>query len=329
MIEEVSRDQDEARAEDEVSTYFAASTGLVSKPTMEIIRDDDVEDQVKANLDKRESKIRLKPDLRVDTGPQPSPLPVSKAVMEVQSEEVSSCQSIESKNDESNEPIDPFTSILPVFDAVKEDIQSKKSTNSESDKLFDPFRCDSFGEDAFTNVFRGDDIPVADFSNSFTVANSFDSSMKENVGTFLLPFECKIKSADEIQKSCSQFLPSLDCSKNEDFVASPSVSSKSGKSRHKIVKKKKQQHCIAKPPKKTQKVLKSLSRSFEEASIASGFGNKSTSGNILTLYEFSEPSCSLSPSSEKDTDLVGLVTRKKGFSLKVRSKMRKTGSKKH
>jgi hypothetical protein len=76
-------------------------------------------------------------------------------------------------------------------------------------------------------------------------------------------------------------------------------------------------------------VLKSLSRSFEEASLASGFGNKSTSGNILTLYEFSEPSCSLSPSSEKDTDLVGLVTRKKGFSLKVRSKMRKTGSKKH
>ncbi|KAL7456439.1 hypothetical protein ACHAWC_007936, partial [Mediolabrus comicus] len=320
----------------------------------------DMEDDLKAKLNRKSTKERLKPELRVYTGPQPSPLPQNAVEEE-----------FDHFRSKAELTVCTGTQPSPLPQNATENVQSeKKASPCESTKsngfCFDPF---TFGETpkAFegNNVFRSDDVPVVEFDDFFRVTSSEDSSVKEHEGAFLIPQpqqkdkKHKAQSSSSIQKltdanRCAQFLPSLDFSKHGfNSYDSPSArsSAKSGKSTNKKVKKKMQQYSNAKPKRLSQKVFKSFSRDADELSVTSGLsgknkgvnenqewrfqealpnlpsvGVKPTQEKETPSYAFSEASCSLSPSSD-DVDMKGsldaLVTHKKGFHLKIRNKMRK------
>ncbi|KAL7441893.1 hypothetical protein ACHAXM_008102 [Skeletonema potamos] len=307
----------------------------------------------------RESKERFKSQLRVFTGAESSPFSVHNTAE-------SSPLSVH----------DAQFSPTPIYDAIEEDVHSVKcspcesansrNTASSEASAFNPFGDDPFADIAFgdSNVFRGDTISVVGFGDFIT---SISSSDTEHEGAFLLPQQkdTKYKTQSEtsyngVQKltdanRCNQFLPALDFSKNGfNGMESPTASAMSGKKTAKRVKKKQQQYSSAKPQKITQKVFNSFSRSLDEASNTSGFGNTSNQSwrfqeTLINppsiensdddhevdekppLYEFSEGSCSLSPTDAEDmsSSLGALVTHKKGFGLKIRDKIKqRTGSKK-
>ncbi len=305
-------------------------------------------EQHQKNVNAREMKNRFKTQLRVDTGTHPSPLSVHNAQPspsplciaqpikeETPSEEPSPCESVKSK------------------DTVVSD--------------FNPFGDDPFADNVFggSNVFRGDDVPVVGFGDFVREATS--SSDTEHEGAFLLPGQKDTKYKEQTQPAyndvqhltdasqCAQFLPALDISKN-GFISMNSPSTQIEKNKKKKVKKRQQQYSSAKPQKLTQKVFKNFNRSFDEASKTSGFNNASIGGNQdwlfqealpkppsiessddeeeekPHLYEFSEGSCSHSPTDEVNvkTSLNALVTHKKGFRGKIRDKMKKkVGNKKN
>ena len=295
----------------------------------------------KRNANTREIKKRFKAQLRVDTGTQLSPLSVHNA-----------------------QP-----SPTPTFNAqpIQEETQSETCSPCESAKSrntvvsnFDPFGDDPFADNAFggSNVFRGDSVPVVGFGNF--ILESTSSADTEHEGAFLLPQQKDTKYKEQTQPEindvqklsganrCVQFLPALDFSKN-GFIGIDSPSANNKKSTNKRVKKKQQQYSSAKPQKLTQKVFKTFSRSFDEASDTSGLNNTNISGNQdwrfqetlpkppsiessdddedekPPLYEFSEGSCSHSPTDvgNMKISLDTLVTHKKGFRGKIRDKMKK------
>jgi len=313
----------------------------------EITRNNEIEDrpyQPKVNV--KETKHRFKAQLRVDTGAessplsvhysQPSPSPMYNAIEEeTQPDKCSPCESAKSRN----------------------------TAGSEA-SAFDPFGDDPFADHTFggNNVFRGDNVPVVGFGD-FIATSSSDT---EHECAFLVPQQKDTKYKAQSQPTnngvqkltdvnrCAQFLPALDLSKNGfSCMESPTASSNSGKNKNKSVKKKQQQYSSAKPQKLTQKVFKNFGPSFDEASCTSGLGSTSNQDwrfqealpqppsieNSDTddeedekppLYEFSEGSCSLSPSdAHTNSSLGALVTHKKGFGLKIRTKMKqRIGSKK-
>ncbi len=329
------QDEDMTQSSED-SSKAASATSLNSK------------EQQERSANAREVKNRFKTQLRVDTGTQPSPLSVHHAQPsptplriahpikeETQSEKCSPCESVKSK------------------ETVVSD--------------FNPFGDDPFADNVFggSNVFRGDDDPVVGFGNFIQEASS--SSDTEHEGAFLLPDQEDTKykeqpqpASNELQNfteanQCAQFLPALDISKN-GFISMNSPSTQIEKNKKKKVKKRQQQNSSAKPQKLTQKVFKNFNRSFDEASNTSGLNNTSSGGNQdwrfqealpkppsiessddeedekPHLYEFSEGSCSHSPTDEVNvkTSLNALVTHKKGFRGKIRDKMKKkVGNKKN
>eukprot|EP00986_Skeletonema_menzelii_P003069 scaffold895_cov132-Skeletonema_menzelii.AAC.17 len=348
-----SRKQSERPLQDEDMTQStadsstaASATSLESKEQQERnanARENKNRFKNQLRVDTGEKKNRFKSQLRVDTGPQPSPLfiqPSPEALCtaqpikeETQAEKCSPCESAKSKN------------------TVVSD--------------FDPFGDDPFADNVFDggNVFGGDSVPVVGFGNFIKEATS--SSDTEHEGAFLLPQQKDTKYKEQTQTEdndlqqlsdanrCAQFLPALNVSKNGFIDMDSSPSARNEKSMKKRVKKKQQQYASAKPQKFTQKVFKPFSRSFEEASNTSGLNNKKTSGNQdwrfqetlpkppsiessdddetqnAPLYEFSEGSCSHSPTDTVDikSSLDTLVTHKKGFRGKIRDKMKKVGNK--
>lgn len=320
----------------------------------------DMEDELKANINKRDTKERFKPELHVYTGPQLSPLPQKAAEEEEHdTNESGSCDTLD--HFRSKAELRVCTGPQPSPKVQSEKKASPCESETSNGFCFDPF---TFGETpkAFegNNVFRSDDVPVFEFGDFFRVTSSEDSSVNEHEGAFLMPQQKdkrhKAQSSSSMQKltdanRCAQFLPSLDFS-GFNCVDSPSArTAKSGKSTNKKVKKKMQQYSNAKPKRLSQKVFKSFTGDVDESSVKSALSNKNkgvkgnqewrfqetlqnpssvgvmpTQENEAPSYAFSEASCSLSPSSD-DVDMKGsldaLVTHKKGFHLKIRNKMRK------
>ena len=284
----------------------------------------------------RETKKRFKAQLRIDTGRQPSPLSVYAA-----------------------QP-SPTPKVKPQHSPIKEE-PSPEQTPCESAKSekttvsnFDPFGDDPFADNVFcgNNVFRGDNAPVEGFGDFIRDATS--SSDTEHENAFLLEKDTKYKPQPQPTNNgvqqlteanrCAQFLPSLHVSKS-GFIGmdSPIASETNTKITSKRVKKKQQQYSSAKPQKLSQKVFKSFSRSFDEVTNNTGgfSGNQDwrfqeklpqppsiessdDDENQPPLYEFSEGSCSHSPSDSDDlkNSLSTLVTHKKGFRSKIRNKMK-------
>lgn len=287
----------------------------------------DMEDDLKAKLNKKSTKERLKTELRVYTGPQPSPLPQNAVEVEEQdTDESESCDTFDHFRSKAELTVCTGPQPSPLPQKATEKVQSgKKASPCESAKsnefCFDPF---TFGETpkAFegNNVFRSDDVPVVEFDDFFRVTSSEDSSVKEHEGAFLIPQpqqkdkKHKAQSSSNIQKltdanRCAQFLPSLDFSKHGfNSYDSPSArsASKSGKSTNKKVKKKMQQYSNAKPKRLSQKVFKSFSRDADELSVTSGLSSRNKGVNGNQEWRFQEtlpnpPSVGVKPTQEKET----------------------------
>lgn len=331
------QDEDMTQSSADSSTAASATSSLKSN-----------EQQQQKNVNAREMKNRFKTQLRVDTGTHPSPLSVHNA----QPSPSPLCIAQPIKEETPSEECSP-----------RESVKSKDTVVSD----FNPFGDDPFADNVFggSNVFRGDDVPVVGFGNFVREATS--SSDTEHEGAFLLPDQKETKYKEQTQPAhndvqhltdanqCAQFLPALDFSKN-GFISMNSPCTQNEKNKKKKVKKRQQQNSSAKPQKLTQKVFKNFSRSVDEASSTSGLNNTSIGGNQdwrfqealpkppsiessddeedekPHLYEFSEGSCSHSPTDEVNvkTSLNALVTHKKGFRGKIRNKMKKkAGNKKN
>ena len=331
------------------SSVAASATSLKSKELQERnanARENKNRFKNQLRIDTGEDKNRFKDQLRVDTGRQPSPLLAHN--VQPSPEPICSAQPI--KEDTQAEKCSPCESA-----------KSKDTVVSD----FNPFEDDPFADNAFggDNVFRGDDIPVVGFGNFIQEPTS--SSDTEHEGAFLLPQEKDTKYKEQTQATqndlqqlpdanqCAQFLPALNVSKNGFIDMDDSPSARNGKNMKKRVKKKQQQYASAKSQKFTQKVFKPFGRSFEEASHTSGLNNTNPSANQdwrfhetlpkppsiessdddetqnAPLYEFSEGSCSHSPTDFVDikSSLDTLVTHKKGLGGKIRDKMKKVGNK--